>query len=160
MKRAKSEMQSERVIVALLKYRTYTEAAKALGVSRVTIWRYLQDPDFRRRFWLAQAHVSSAAQARLAAQADGAADLLMKIIHNPKESTADRFRVAKYILDQPFRLSLDDVQMEDFEQDAPSLDPEITTGVPFGGSSPYQRTAGEKTRIGLAGASSSSAGPC
>lgn len=45
---AKLTARQDRALCALLKGRTLEAAARAAGVSRVTVWRWQQAPEFRR----------------------------------------------------------------------------------------------------------------
>ena len=40
----------ERAIIALLSHATTRTAAKAVGVDEATLWRWLQDKDFHKRY--------------------------------------------------------------------------------------------------------------
>ena len=46
----KMTRKQEQAVAALLSERTVKAAAAACGVSEVTLWRWLQDPDFRGRY--------------------------------------------------------------------------------------------------------------
>jgi hypothetical protein len=116
----------DKIIFAILKYKSYTAAAAALGVSRVTVWRHTQLPAFRHRWFQAQASVCAEARAELEAHACEAAAAVIQIMNDPKVKAADRLRAAGYILGQrPTGLPLDDVELDDFEPDSLGLDTEI-----------------------------------
>lgn len=69
----------EKALVALLAGQTVTAAAKAAEVDRTTIYRWLHDsyrPDFRLALQRGRQELRQAAEARLMAMADKAADCL------------------------------------------------------------------------------------
>jgi hypothetical protein len=116
----------DKVIFALLKYKTHSAAAVALGVNRATVWRYTHNPEFQSRWLRAQASVYSEARAKLEAHADQAADVVIQIMNDPKVKPADRLRASGFILGlRPTGVPLDDVEVGDFDQDSLGLDPEI-----------------------------------
>jgi len=111
-KRQYGNLDWDKVIVALLKHKTRTAAAAALGINRATVWRYTQTPEFHRRWLLAQASVSSEARAKLEAHADQAADVVIQIMNDPKVKPADRLRAAGFILGlRPTGVPLDDIEV-------------------------------------------------
>ena len=122
----------DKVIFALLKHKSYIAAAAALGVSRVTVWRYTQIPEFRRRWLQAQAAVYSEARAQLEAHANEAVAVVIQIMNDPKTKPADRLRASGYILGmRPTGLPLDDIELEDFEIDAPGFESDIPMEPPL-----------------------------
>ncbi|MDQ3255393.1 MAG: transposase family protein [Acidobacteriota bacterium] len=59
--------KAEQAIAALLEHPTIDEAAKACGVSKRSLWRWLQRPDFQKRYREAQRAVVDAAVTKLQA---------------------------------------------------------------------------------------------
>jgi AcrR family transcriptional regulator len=59
--------KAEQAIAALLEYPTIDEAAKACGVSKRSLWRWLQREDFQKRYREAQRAVVDSAITKLQA---------------------------------------------------------------------------------------------
>jgi hypothetical protein len=57
--------REQAAIVALLAHPTIPQAAKAAGISEATLWRWLQRPDFRKKYHEAQSKVFDGALASL-----------------------------------------------------------------------------------------------
>ncbi len=64
---AKLTRKAEQAIAALLEHPTIDEAARACGVSKRSLWRWLQREDFQARFRQAQRAVVDSAITRLQA---------------------------------------------------------------------------------------------
>ena len=68
----KLERKQELAIVALLREPTVGETAKATGISEITLWRWMQQPEFTERYRAARRQVLEQAIAQLQ-QASGEA---------------------------------------------------------------------------------------
>ena len=88
---AKSDSQREQAILALLTHPTIPEAAEACGVGQTTLWRWMQEPDFRDRYRQARRQVLEGAIAE-------AATTLRRLLTADSESV--RLGAARAILDQ------------------------------------------------------------
>ena len=95
---AKSDRQREEAILALLIEPTIEAAAKRAGVSDVTLWRWMQEPDFRDRYRQARRQVLEGAIASLQQSAGEAATTLRALLKAESESV--RLGAARAILDQ------------------------------------------------------------
>lgn len=116
----------DRAIIALVQHKTCTAAAKALGIDRATLYRYMKIPEFHAQLQRTLAFVKRRGRAKLQAQSVVAADYLTQVLNDPKAKTGIRVRVAKFIINRPStRLSLDDLQLEDFFLDPAELDSAI-----------------------------------
>ena len=62
---AKADRKREQAILALLAHPTIPEAARACGVSDKTLWRWLQDEEFRRSYREARRQVLEGAISNL-----------------------------------------------------------------------------------------------
>lgn len=81
-------------IAALLKHRTITAAAAAIGLNDRTIYRYLEDSAFRQVLTQAESELIDEAGRRLISGQDGALDALQELISNA-EKDSDRRLAAK-----------------------------------------------------------------
>ena len=75
---AKTDHAREQAILALLAHPTIGEAAAACGVGDVTLWRWLQQPDFAERYRAARRQVVEGAIANLQQAATEAAATLRR----------------------------------------------------------------------------------
>ena len=74
--------------------------AKALAVSRTTVWRWCQEDDFRETLHALQERRRQAAGQRCTALALSAVRYLASVLKDPAVSTALRLRAAEQILDR------------------------------------------------------------
>ena len=66
----------ERAVIALLEHPTIEEAAKAVGVNKTTLWRWLQYEDFHTAYMKARRDAVKHSIARLQKYTSEAADTL------------------------------------------------------------------------------------
>ena len=95
---AKSDRQREEAILALLTEPTIDAAARRAGVSDVTLWRWMQEPDFRDRYRQARRQVLEGAIASLQQAAGEAATTLRALL--AAESETVRLGACRAILEQ------------------------------------------------------------
>jgi hypothetical protein len=108
---AKFGRKQEEAIAALLTHRTVEEAAKASGVGYKTLLRWLEIPEFRKKFLEARRKVVQQAVARLQ-QATGAAALtILKLMTDPDVPAAVRLRAAEGV----FSVALKGIEIEDID---------------------------------------------
>ena len=113
MNTKKSERQMERTITALLSANTLEGAAKKATISKRTLLRWMEQPDFRDAYAKAKRQMLRTATAILTRDAGKAAVVLTKIFSGrPTENQAARVSAAKATL----RLALDAFTLEDLEE--------------------------------------------
>ena len=88
----------KRAIAALLKHRTITAAAAAIGLNDRTIYRYLEDPVFKQALTQAESDLINEAGRRLISGQDAALDALQELI-SAAEKDSDRRLAAQAWLD-------------------------------------------------------------
>ena len=86
--------KQERSIIALLSHQTIAEAAKASGVSESTLWRWLQQEDFQKRYRQAQRSVVDRALGQLQSAAESAVQTLTRNLTCGKPEAENRAAVA------------------------------------------------------------------
>jgi hypothetical protein len=96
--------QQEKAIVNLLSCKSTDEAAAASGISRTTLWRWRQQPEFKARLKAEKQQVVEAASLTLQAASSEAADVLVAITRDLKSPGMNRFRAAKLILEFTMKL--------------------------------------------------------
>lgn len=92
--------EQERAIVALLTHPTITDAANEVGVSRRTLHRWLQDPDFQMALQAALDAQSAALGHAMAGLAQQAVETLQAVLIDPKAPPGVRVRAALGVLGQ------------------------------------------------------------
>ena len=91
-------VREERVITALVSVGSVRAASRSSGISERTIYRYLQQEDFRRE--LTQAHdvIYAGALLRLRGLAGRAVAVLEEVFNDPRARAADRIAAAREVL--------------------------------------------------------------
>ena len=90
--------KEEQAILALLTHPTIPEAAAACGVGEATLWRWMQEPEFRDRYRQARRQVLEGAIASLQQAAGEAAATLRALL--TAESETVRLGACRAILEQ------------------------------------------------------------
>jgi len=90
----KQTRKQEQAIAALLTQPTIAKAAKSCGISEVTLWRWLQEPDFQRSFRQARLRVVEAAISGLQGAAADAVAALKRNLDAEQEGVQVRAAVA------------------------------------------------------------------
>lgn len=119
MKNGIRARKADRIIVALLEHGTIEKAAAALGVSDVTIWRWLKKPEFQEAYRKARGEAFSRSVARLQHPSGAAVSTLLKVMVNKDAPAASRVRAADCVLDHAanaFELEDLDVRLQRLEQ--------------------------------------------
>lgn len=96
-------LNQRKAIAALISNRTLDQAAAACGLSRRTLYRYMQNPEFSAALAVCQAQTVRAAQAALVGTVGIAINGLIEIIESEDESGANKVRAALGILDRAGR---------------------------------------------------------
>ncbi len=92
--------KAEKVLTALLHHGAVRSAAKEAGVSEATVFRYLQDAEFQRRYRAARAAVVDAAIALMQRLCANAVSTLDTVMHDTEAPASARVSAAKTILEQ------------------------------------------------------------
>jgi hypothetical protein len=95
---AKFGRKKEEAIIALLTHRNVEEAAKAVGLSPKTLFRWMQDPEFDADYRKARRDSFHQAVARLQQASGAAVTTLLKLAVDPNAPAAVKARAAYYIL--------------------------------------------------------------
>jgi hypothetical protein len=93
------ESRMERAILALLEHTTIEKAAAAIGISDVTLWRWLQQEEFQARLRLARRQAYSQSVARLQQASSAAVGTLLRVMTDQTAPAASRVRAADSVLD-------------------------------------------------------------
>lgn len=111
--------KQEQAIIGLLTCHTIAEAARVAGIGEVTLWRWLQLPDFSERYRAARKQAVSQAVARLQQNAALAVDTLRDIMQDTESKDTARVAAAKTVLEMAFKaVEIEDLQakMEELER--------------------------------------------
>ena len=101
----------EQAVLALLQHPTIEKAAAAVGVSVVTLWRWMQTEEFQQAYRKARREAFSRSLARLQQAASAATATLLKIMVDQQAPAASRVRAAAHVLDNAQR----GMEIEDLE---------------------------------------------
>jgi hypothetical protein len=91
--------QQEGAIVALLSDPGLTGAAKAAGVGKATLWRWMQQPAFREAYRRARREAVEQARARLQQASGEAVEALREVMNDQDAPHASRVSAARTVLD-------------------------------------------------------------
>ena len=105
----KLSRNQERTIAALLVHPTMAKAAAAAGVGEVTLWRWMQIPQFKKQYRLARREAVSQAMGHLQGACSVAVLALTDISQDVNSPASARVSAAKSILE----LALKGVELED-----------------------------------------------
>ena len=103
--------RQEKAIIALLNEPTTKDAAEAAGVSEVTLWRWLQQPEFRASYMEVRRVAVQRAIARTQAITSEAVETLREVMNDQSSKGSERIAAAKAILDY----ALKGIELEDHE---------------------------------------------
>ncbi len=105
--------KAEKVLTALLHHGAVRSAAKDAGVSEATVFRYLQDSEFQRRYRAARADVVDAAIALMQRLCSNAVTTLGAVMHDTDAPASARVAAARTILEQ----SIGGVELAELRQE-------------------------------------------
>jgi hypothetical protein len=91
-------IKKEAAILALLTHRNIAEAARAVGISERTLFRWLQDPDFQAAYREARQTTYLQSMARLQQMSSVAVATLGVIMLDANAPAASRLRAADAVL--------------------------------------------------------------
>ena len=115
------ENRVDRAILALLEHTTADKAAAAIGVSYVTLWRWMQQDEFQVRLRSARRQAFSQSVARLQQASSAAVGTLLRVMTDQAAPAASRVRAADSVLDHAARaIELEDIEvrLSGLERDA------------------------------------------
>ena len=95
--------RQDRIIVALLEHPTLDKAATAIGVSSVTVWRWMRRPEFQEAYRKARREAFSQSVARLQHAASAAVGTLLRVMTDREAPAASRVRAADVVLETALR---------------------------------------------------------
>ena len=111
----------DRAIMALLEHTTLEKAAAAIGVSDVTLWRWMKQPEFQKRLRLARRQALAQCIGRLQQASPAAVGALLRVMTDQTTPAASRVRAAQSVLEHAMRaLELEDLEarLSDLERAA------------------------------------------
>jgi len=121
--RSKLGRRRELALVALLESRDLKEAAEKVGVSEVTLWRWLRREDFRNAFRELKKEAVSLAISRIQQVCGEAVETLREVMTLGK-GEAPRVQAAKAILE----LALKALEIEELEERIEALEKRVSKG--------------------------------
>ncbi len=104
--------KQERALVALLDCGEIKKAAETAGVTKVTLWRWLQSPDFQSRYRAARRQLVETAIAQLQSDCTTAARVLREVAEDRQAPASSRVAAARTILEQ----SMSAVELMDLQE--------------------------------------------
>lgn len=107
--KAKMTRKMESAVAALLTAPTIATAAAAVGISEQTLWRWLQDPDFKERYREAKREAVAQAVARLQQVSSQAVETLWVIMTDDEAKDSTRVTAAKAVLE----MAIKGIELED-----------------------------------------------
>jgi DNA-binding MurR/RpiR family transcriptional regulator len=104
MTRSTRTRKIDQIIRALLEHGTIRKAATALGMSEVTVWRWMQKPGFQAAYSSARRDVMSRLGGRLLHGSSAAVSTISKVMVDPNAPAAVRVRAADCILEHAAKI--------------------------------------------------------
>jgi hypothetical protein len=92
--------KQEQALIALLDCGEIKQAAETAGVTKVTLWRWLQSPDFQTRYRGARRQLVETAIAQLQSDCTIAARVLREVAEDRDAPASSRVAAARTILEQ------------------------------------------------------------
>ncbi len=101
----------QQAVMALMQHSTLEKAAATLGISDVTLWRWMQKEEFQDCYRKARREGFSQSIARLQNASGAAVTTLLRVMTDKDAPAASRVRAAACVLDNALR----GMEMEDIE---------------------------------------------
>ncbi|MBU2703184.1 hypothetical protein Ga0466249_004320 [Sporomusaceae bacterium BoRhaA] len=112
----KFTQKHELAIIALLTTSSIAEAAKQAGIGETTLWRWLQMPEFAKRYKEAKRQAVGQAISKLQQATTIAVDTLKNVMQDNESKDSARVTAAKTVLELSFKvIELEDLQAK-FEE--------------------------------------------
>ena len=105
----KRSRKEDLALAALISEPTLGEAAKKVGISEVTLWRWMQDPEFQDKYRTARRQAVSQSITQLQKISSEAVKTLREVMNNIETPPASRVTAAKAVLE----LAIKAVEVED-----------------------------------------------
>ena len=105
----KRSRKEDLALAALISEPTLGEAAKKVGISEVTLWRWLQDPEFQDKYRTARRQAVSQSITQLQKISSEAVQTLREVMNNKETPPASRVTAAKAVLEMAIKA----VEVED-----------------------------------------------
>jgi hypothetical protein len=118
----KLSRRQERTIKALLEHDTLADAAHAVGIGEVTLWRWLREPGFKSAFREAKRRVLDEALSTLQKATRKAIGALVSILEDQGKPASARVTAAKTILETAVK----SIQVEELEARVEQLERAIS----------------------------------
>jgi hypothetical protein len=118
----KFSRKQERTIKALLENDTLADAAQAVGIGETTLWRWLQEPEFKSAFREAKRRVLDEALTTLQKATGKAIGALVSILEDQGKPASARVTAAKTILETAVK----SIQVEELEARVDQLERAIS----------------------------------
>lgn len=99
----KKDSKIETAIAALLTSTTIAEAAKAIGISEQTLWRWKQEPEFKKQYRQVKMQVVTQATTQLQSATGKAVKTLKDIMEDEKTPANARVTAARAILEYSYK---------------------------------------------------------
>jgi len=110
--------KQEKAVLALVEQPTIREAAKAVKVNEVTLYRWMREPDFQASYRQARRDIMSQAIARLQSCCSTAVQTLQEVMEDTEATPASRVASARAVLE----LACKAVEFEDLEARVAALE--------------------------------------
>lgn len=120
----KLSKRREMAIAIILQESTMQNAARKIGISYSTLWRWLQQPDFQRALKAARKQAVSQATSTLSRICHESVLTLQEIMNDKNAPASARVSAAKTVLDS----GLKGIEMDDLDARLAALEQEITEG--------------------------------
>jgi hypothetical protein len=121
-KGSKLGRRRERAIQALLECDSQKEAARNVGIGEVTLWRWMQEPEFNQAFREAKRRVLDEALITLQKATGKAISALVSILDDQEKPASARVTAARTILETAVKT----IQFEDLEARVHELEQRLT----------------------------------
>ena len=99
MKNGALSGKAEKIIISLLEHGSIEKAAVAVGVSDVTVWRWMQKPEVQQAYQQARREAFSRSLARLQHASSAAVSTLLRVMVDKDAPAGSRVRAADCVLD-------------------------------------------------------------
>jgi hypothetical protein len=104
--------KQEQALIALLDCGEIKQAAETAGVTKVTLWRWLQSPEFQSRYRAARRQLVETAIAQLQSDCTVAVRVLREVAEDKEAPASSRVAAAKTIIEQ----SVAAIQLTDLQE--------------------------------------------